>query len=96
MRTIVTCSLYDRLASEIANTDELKDSVSALMWGLQNNAEDFPIIPGYKTLRMAKTDAVRGIPALRLVFKIGEEDDQVHLKWIEVARTDEFEGPPIL
>jgi uncharacterized pyridoxamine 5'-phosphate oxidase family protein len=62
---------------------------------LRNNAEDFPLVPGKKTLRLVKTDAVRSIPALRTVFRI-DENDQVCLYYIEVAKGDGFEGPPLM
>jgi len=52
-------------------------------------------MPGYKTLRMVKTDAVRNIPALHVIFNINDRD-QVQLNYIEVAKGDEFEGPPMM
>ncbi len=95
MRTIVPSSLYTSLACKIAESGELDDAISALFWALRNNAEDYPVMRGYKTLRRAKTEATRNIPALHLIFKI-DDKDQVVLKYIEIATSDEFQGPPIL
>ncbi len=94
MRSIVPSELYTSEAKKFAEKRELDDAFVALFWALQNNAEDFPVIPGYKTLRMAKTDAVRNIPALHLIFKI--LGDAVRLEYIETAETDGFRGPPLM
>jgi hypothetical protein len=94
MRNIVPMGVYTNAAAKISEQHKIDDALAAIWWALSNNAEDFPIIPGFKTLRMAKTDAIRNIPALHVVFKI--IDGEVHLKWIEIADSDEFRGPPVL
>ena len=95
MREIVPFEIYKSLSCQIADPRELDDALIGVMWALRHNAEDFPLMPGYKTLRMVKTDAVRNIPALHVIFKINPQD-QVQLRYIEIAKTDEFQGPPIL
>jgi hypothetical protein len=94
MRKIVASDVYSHAASDLSEKYPIEDAVSALLWALKNKAEDYPVIPGYKTLRMAKTDPVRDIPALHLIFKILGET--VRLEYIEIAETDEFRGPPLL
>jgi hypothetical protein len=95
MRTLVPSSLYRSLSSQIADRRELDDALAALYWALRNKADDYPIMPGYRTLRMAKTDAVRDIPALYVIFSI-RNDNEVELRYIEVAVGDEFQGPPLM
>ncbi len=95
MRTLVPLSLYNSLSSQVANRRELDDALAAVYWALRNKAEDYPIMRGYRTLRMAKTDAVRDIPALYVIFSIKNEN-VVELRYIEVAVGDEFRGPPMM
>jgi hypothetical protein len=94
MRTIEASEVYSHALKDLSDRTDIEDAVSALLWALKNNAEDFPVIPGYKTLRMAKTDSVRDVPSLHLIFKI--LGDKVRLEYIETAESDEFRGPPIL
>jgi len=95
MREIVPFEIYKSLASQIANPHDLDDALAGVMWALRNKADDFPIMRGFKTLRMVKTDAIRNIPALHIIFSINDQD-QVLLRYIEVAKRDEFEGPPLM
>ena len=95
MRTLVPSSIYKRLSSEIASRRELTDALAAVYWALRNKADDYPVMPGYSTLRMAKTDAVRNIPALYIIFRINC-NDEVDLKYIEVASDNGFQGPPLM
>ena len=95
MRTLNPFTVYLNAVDPIAQQHDLTEVLAGVYWALKNNAEDFPVIPGYKTLRMVKTDSVRGIPALRIIFRI-VDDKEVALHWIEVASTDEYQGPPIL
>jgi hypothetical protein len=94
MRTIEVSQLFKSEASKIAEQKEIDGAISAILWALKNNAEDYPVIQGFKTLRMAKTDAIRNVPELHVVFKI--LGDKVRLEYIETGETDEFRGPPIL
>jgi hypothetical protein len=95
MRAIVADSIYASLADKIANRKELDDSLVAVYWALKNNAEDFPVMRGFQTLRMVKTDPVRNIPALHVIFRINAKDE-VQLRYIEISDSDEFQGPPMM
>lgn len=95
MRNLILTTTYKNAADRIGKQSELENVLSGVYWALRNNAEDFPLIPGYKTLRMVKTDAVRDIPSLRVVFKIRSETE-VKVEWIEIADTEEFQGPPLM
>jgi hypothetical protein len=95
MRTLNPFTVYLNAVAPIAQQHDLTEVLAGVYWALKNNAEDFPVIPGYKTLRMVKTDPVRGIPPLRIIFRI-VDDEEVSLNWIEVANSDEYQGPPIL
>lgn len=94
MRTLQITSLFELEANRIAERSKIESALSSIFWALKNNAEDFPVIPGYTTLRMAKTDAIRDIPKLHVIFKI--MGDKVKLEYIETGETDEFRGPPLM
>lgn len=50
------------------------------MHGIANSAERFDLVPGFKTIRVAKVWSL----GLRIVFQIsGIKGEQVKLKWIE-------------
>lgn len=98
MRRLIPVGAYNTSYQEVRekcqDEEELENALVAIWWALSQNAEDFPIVRGYKSLRIAKTDPIRKVPALRVVFTIC--DDVVHLKWIEFADSDEFRGPPLM
>lgn len=98
MRQVVAVGAYNSSLGELRKTynlpDELTTALAAIFWALSNNADDFPVAPGYKSLRQIKTAPVGQLPPLRAVFTI-IDDQTVNLKWIEVADTPEFRGPPL-
>jgi len=98
MRKIVPVGAYGTSYQEVlakcADKKDLEAALTGIWWALSNNAEDFPLVSGYKSLRIAKTDPVRSLPALRVVFTTN--GDTVQLRWIEFVDEVEFRGPPLL
>lgn len=98
MRRLVPVGAYNTSYSVVRSKCEdakaLDDALAAISWALCNNAEDYPLVRGYKSLRVAKTDPIRRLPPLRVVFTIN--GDAVNLKWIEFVDEAEFRGPPLM
>lgn len=94
MRTLVFSELFESEAQKITERKSVGGALSAIFWALRNNAEDYPVMPGFQKLRMAKTDVIRDVPELHVIFKI--LDDKVRLEYIETGETDEFRGPPLM
>ena len=67
----------------------LDEALEAIMWALSNNPEIYPIVPGTKRLRVAKTKSYeRGIvtiPPLKIWFSV-ETDEIVLLRSIEQVK----------
>jgi len=72
---------FTKQLETLGDIRELDESLRALMWGIQTQAEKFQLVPGFRTLRMAKEWNLK----LRIIFQI--QGGQVLLKWIE--RIDE-------
>lgn len=98
MRTIVSAgaykSAYNEILGKCQEPKDLKKAMSILFWALTNNADDYPLVTGFNTLRVAKTNQVGGLAPLRMIFKI--KGQEVHLTWLEFVDSEEFRGPPIL
>lgn len=62
---------------------QVQMALASIWWGLTNNAEDFDLVPGFKTLRQAQTLALNGVPALWVVFRI--QGEEVNLKFVQVV-----------
>jgi hypothetical protein len=100
MRSIVPVgaynSSYKNVEDECEDESDLADAMAAVNWALSNNAEDFPIVTGFKSLRLVKTEQVRKLPPLRVAFRINPDSDVVELKWIEFVDGEKFNGPPMM
>ena len=80
-------------AVEILGGAEIIDeAMESLVLAIAARPEIFDIIPGFKSLRMAKTDPIthsdHDIPPCRLTFRI-VDDENVELLWIEQIPDEE-------
>jgi hypothetical protein len=84
-RQLIESKEYTEQLSLIGTPKAVDEAINALTWGISKGAEDFEIVPGLDSIRVAKTDAAkwgnREIPRLIVFFRI--EGRQVHLLWIE-------------
>lgn len=91
LRTLVDCGEYSNqlnaLGKAFGGVKRIDEALESLAWALPRRPEDWPVIPGTRALRVAKTDrhpwAEGTVPRLRVYFTI-PNDYQVHLKSIEV------------
>jgi hypothetical protein len=81
------------LGKRFGGIRQVDDALESLMWALPRRPEDWPVIPGTRALRVAKTAryswAGGMIPRLRVYFTI-PNDHQVLLLWIEADPEEDF------
>jgi hypothetical protein len=81
-RTLVETPGFAKDKEELGDAQSIDEALLAVTWALSQKPEDFPVIPGTRGLRMAKTRPyLRGgniIPALEVWFII-EDDNYVSL-----------------
>jgi len=78
----------------LGHPDRIDEALSAVLWGCHCAPEEFPVIEGLKTLRLAKTSAVlmddgSVVAALRVVLHIISDHHQtVELLYIEAIEQE--------
>jgi len=73
-RTLVESKLYTEQYRALGDVKRLDDLLSGLLWSLSTAAhpEEWPIVPGFRALRIAKTDGF-DTPVLRIWFVLNEQ-----------------------
>lgn len=84
-RQLIESKEFTAQLTRIGEAQAVDEATSALTWGISKCAEDFDVVPGFESIRVAKTDAVqwgkRIIPRLVIFFRI--KSSHVDLLWIE-------------
>lgn len=84
MRTLVENETYTQSVNRLGGARRLDNLLELLTCSIAEKAEVFPKVPGFKGLRIAKTDKVSWKPSikrLKLFFRILDEN-RVELLWI--------------
>lgn len=88
--TLVETPEYTARRAELAYP-RLDDVLRGVMWALSTNPAAFPIVPGFRDVRVVKTDPIAFGPSmqprLRIWFRI--DGRQVRLEYIEPDPFDE-------
>jgi hypothetical protein len=84
-RTLVESSTYRQQFTQIAEGKpaRLDDVLTGLTWSISERPESWPLIPGYRTTRLAKSDGYGDTAKLRIWFRIVDEN-QIELRYIEL------------
>lgn len=61
----------------------LDEALTGVEWALSTNPEVYDVVKGTVSTRLLKTDALGGLPPLRIWFRINEDGNRVHLDYIE-------------
>jgi hypothetical protein len=73
-RTVVETEEYRDQLEKLGNRQLVDEALRALTWSLTVDAEVWPLVPGYKRLRVAFTDFIPSEtgtkPGLRVFFEI--------------------------
>ncbi len=84
--TLQEDEVYAAQLEALGNIKYLDEALEAVVWILSNNPEIYPVVPGTKRLRIAKTKSYEReaimIPPLKIWFSI-ETDQIVLLRAIE-------------
>lgn len=81
LRTIRRSPLFESSVEDLASVRRLDEILEGVEWALANDPERFTEVP-HTTLRVIPTDPFVNIPALRIYYRI-EDDDHVCLEWAE-------------
>lgn len=73
----------------IASAYEIDRALSGLTDQIAQNAESFPVVGATDRFRLGKTDALGGVPRLRLLFEILDAE-RVLLATIRAESEEEF------
>lgn len=83
-RTLVHEQTYSAaLAALGSDIRRLDDALTGVEWALSTNPEVYDVVKGTLQTRILKTDALAGLPALRVWFQINDDGHHVHLEYIE-------------
>jgi hypothetical protein len=63
----------------------LDDVLTSVEWALSTNPDVYEVVKGTQSTRLLKTDALGGLPPLRVWFRISEDGQHVHLEYIEAV-----------
>ena len=77
--------LSAELGSDIRRLD---NALTGVEWALSTHPEVYDVIRGTLESRLLKTDALGGLPPLRVWFRIDEDGQHVHLEYIEVIEQE--------
>ena len=83
LRTLVHSNLYTSQLKLLGGVCRLDDVLCAVEWSLARRPETYRVVKNMQDIRLLKTDAQPGIPALRVWFRI-RTDEEVHLLYIEL------------
>lgn len=91
IRTVIEDKRFEeqkkKITPDVRRFDEILFGVA---WAVARGPEQFPQALEKPDIRVIKTDPLAGIPRLRIFFTF--DDDEVHLKWIEVIEEEEEGG----
>jgi hypothetical protein len=81
LRTLVHAPEYTNQLRTLGDIQRLDDVLAGMEWALGSRAEYFDIVEGMEDVRLLLTDAIGGLPAFQVWFRI--ENETVHLLYID-------------
>jgi hypothetical protein len=84
-RELVESSDYTIQLNRLGDLRRLDDALTGVCWALSTNPEVYEVVRGFKDVRLAKTDPLGGLPALRIWFRIEPDGYRVTLLYIEAV-----------
>ena len=85
IRTQVESQEYTNAFQKIGDAKELDAALAGLTLSISINPADWPIVPGFKDIRLAKTDATKDAPVLSIWFRVLDMDT-IFLLYIEASK----------
>lgn len=86
-RTLREEDSYRKLKELLGDVERLDEVLDGVLWSIATNAEGWPIVPGFDTVRLAKTDGYGDTPQLKVWFQI-LSDNEASLLGIELDLPD--------
>lgn len=85
IRTLIESEEYRIAFQKIGDAKRLDDALIGLTEAIAINPADWEIVPGFKTIRLARSASIKGVPRLRIWFSV-QSPDEILLRFIEVAK----------
>jgi hypothetical protein len=85
IRTLIDSKEYAKAFAKIGDAERLDSAIAGLTWAIATNPADFPLVPGVKNIRLAKTDAIKDLPRLIIWFSV-LSPDEILLRYIEISK----------
>lgn len=82
-RELVESEAYTNALAGLGPMERIDDALTGVYWALSTNPEVYDVVRGFRDMRLLKTDALGGLPAFRIWFRIDEDGQHVHLEFIE-------------
>jgi hypothetical protein len=94
-RSILESHRYTAQLQKLGSVERLDSVLCGVLWSIWCNAESWPLVPGFRGIRLAKTDGYGSTARLRVWFRI-LDDDEAELLWVEndlaSAGSDDSDG----
>ena len=74
-RNLIESAAFTRMLAELGDVKRLDDVLRGVCWSIHINAEDWPVVRGFKRVRIAKSDGYGDTPKLRLWFRVLNNDE---------------------
>ena len=88
-RTLIHEQTYVAALKELGpDLKRLDEALTGVEWALGANPEVDDIVKGTRDTRLLKTDALGGLPPLRVWFRVDEDGQHVHLEYIEAVEQE--------
>lgn len=85
---------YTDAIEKIGDVKAIDGALESVMWGLYTKPDEFPLVPGFMTVRLAKTSSVLRsdgtvVPGLQVRFRIlPDKDETVELLHVDSDESD--------
>lgn len=93
-RKLIEEPSYERATAQFGGAQSIDWALEPMVDIIAASPDSFPVVNGFSPLRIAKTKlAVRDlevIPSLRVWFYISNDDESVHLWWVEITPPDDM------
>ncbi len=85
IRTLIESKEYAVAFNKIGDAKRLDDALIGLTEAIAINPADWEIVPGFKTIRLARSAAIKGMPRLKIWFSV-LNPDEILLRYIEISK----------
>lgn len=89
--TLVEAHLYTESLGKLGNVERLDEALTGLLWAISRRPDDFPVVSGSKTVRVAKSEYLKVDDAerrkLRIFFRIHDVNcvEMLYIDFLDIT-----------